>query len=407
MGLFDSAFKSLVGTSQRSAVPTSYLNDVVSFFGGATEGGKISTNKYKESLKLSAVYDAVNQISNDVAKIPFGVYKKDGSSRSRVADHPIDFLIAKEPNFFMTSFVRRKLIVTSILLRGNSLEIIKSSNNGIPTELEFVPWEKVRDIRKLDGDLLYFINGYDKPLLSSEVLHYKGLSHNGIVGVGAITYAAQNMNIAIEIQNFSATNFESKGVRNGVIETDKIVKEKAGIIAGWRTAMSERSADRVAVLDDGFKFKPINITPQEAQIVEMAKFSIEDIARWFNIPLHKIKSMGSSTNNNIEQQSLDYAVDTIHPHVTNIEQEDSKKLFTSKEKAAGFYVHGNLDVLLRADIKSQGEYYSKMVQVGVYNRQEVRALKDMNPGSEFLKEHLTPVNTFTEQQLANNLKTPA
>lgn len=410
MGLFDSAFKDMFGTSTRSA-NSSLLNDFGSYYAGISSTGKVSQSEYKQSLKLSAAYDAVNQISNDVAKIPFGVYQKDGDSRNRVANHPIDFLIAKEPNFYMTSFIRRKMVVTSILLRGNSLEIIKTSSSGVPNELEFVPWENVIDIIKKDGELVYKIKGYNKPFLSSEVLHYKGFTHNGIVGVGAITYAAQNMNIAIEIQNFSATNFESKGVRQGVITTDKVLGSKdkpAKIVkdeikAGWANAMAVKSPDRIAVLDEGMGFTPIAITPQEAQIVEMAKFGIEDIARWFNIPLHKIKSMGNSTNNNIEQQSLDYAVDTIHPFVANMEQEDSKKLFTSKEKANGFYIHGNLNVLLRADIKSKGEYYSRMVLSGNYTRNEVRAMEDMNPGPALLSEFLTPVNTFTEEQINNNI----
>lgn len=409
MSLLQGAWSEMSAASQkRSATAnTSLLNEVFSFFGGSTATGKVSTGNYKQSLKLSAVYDSVNQISSDVAKIPFGVYQKQDESRLRMASHPVDFLISKEPNFYMTSFIERKMIITSLLLRGNSLQIIKSSASGQPTEFQFINWDDVRDIRKLDGDLLYYINGYNKPFLSSEVIHIKMFTHNGVVGISPITYAAQQLNIAIEIQNFSATNFEAKGVRNGVIETDKIVKEKAGIIQGWRNAMAEKSSDRIAVLDDGFKFKPINVTPEEAQIVEMSRFSIEDIARWFNMPLHKIKSMGNSTNNNIEQQTLDYAIGTIHPYITNLEQEYTKKLFTAKEKADKYYVKGNINVLLRADIKAKGEFYSKMVQSGIYNRNEVRALEDMNPGSALLSEHLTPVNTYTEKQLENNIKSAA
>lgn len=407
MSLLEGAFfkMSIASQTRSEATSTSLFNEVFSFFGGATAQGKISTSNYKPSLKLSAVYDAVNQISSDVAKIPFGVYQKEGETRLRMASHPVDFLISKEPNFYMTSFVERKMVIISLLLRGNSLQIIKSSNAGLPTEFEFVNWDDVIDIRKKGDDLLYYIKGYDKPFLSSEVIHLKMFTHNGIIGISPITYAAQQLNIAVEIQNFSATNFESKGVRNGVIETDKQVPNgKAAIVQAWRNAMAEKSSDRIAVLDDGFKFKPINITPQEAQIVEMSRFSIEDVARWFNMPLHKIKSMGNSTNNNIEQQTLDYAVGTIHPYITNLEQEYSKKLFTTTEKTTGYYIKGNLNVLLRADIAAKGEFYSKMVQSGIYSRNEVRSLEDMNPGSDFLSEHLTPVNTFTETQMNNNLK---
>jgi HK97 family phage portal protein len=212
------------------------------------------------------------------------------------------------------------------------------------------------------------------------------------------------LGLSLKTQELSITNYENKGVRQGVIETDKILsKGKDGIISGWRNAMAEKSADRVAVLDEGMKFKPITITPQELQLIEQSRFNVEDIARWFNIAPHKIKSLQQSTNNNIEQQSLDHVSDTIQPHVTNIEQEFAKKLLTTKEKATHF-CKGNLNVLLRADIKSRGEYYSKMLTSGAYSRQEVRALEDMDKGPEFLGEFLTPVNTFTESQLIKNLQ---
>lgn len=408
------AFIDAFSSEKRSAdAPVSFLGDVISIFGGSnyTEG-KVSSSNYKQSLKLSSVFNAVDQISSDVAKIPFGVYKKDGQFRLRMSDHPVDYLLSSEPNLYMTSYIERKLIVTSMLLRGNALEIPIYNTAGICTSFKFINWDDVIDIRKKGDELYYYIRGYEKPFMSSEVLHFKLFTHNGIVGVGAITYAAQQLNIAISIQEFSATNFESKGIRNGVISTDKTLgnkdnpsaQVKSSIREGWRAAMAERSPDRVVVLDEGMTFQPINITPQEAQIVEMSRFSVEDIARWLNIPLHKIKSLGQSTNNNIEQQSLDYAADTIHPFVENLEQEYRKKLFTSKEKASGYYVHGNMNVLYRADMKARSEYYSKMVASGIFSRNQVRALEDVNPGPELLDEYLTPVNTYTEKHLNKILK---
>ena len=155
--------------------------------------------------------------------------------------------------------------------------------------------------------------------MASEVLHFKNFSHNGIVGVSVITNAAQQLNLAIEVQEFSATNFQNKGVRQGVVESEKtITTGKQAIVSGIKAAFSEKDATRVAVLDEGMKWKAITITPQEAQIIEQSRFSIEDIARWLNIAPHKIKSLQQSTNNNIEQQSLDHVSDTIQPHITNL-----------------------------------------------------------------------------------------
>ena len=351
--MFDKAFSSALTTSKRA---TSY--ERVSFFdgflglGATATGARTSTSKYKTSLKLSAVYNAVEQISNDIAKIPFSVFKNENGNRIADTSHYAHLLLSSQPNPYMTPFIWKKTMMTSLLLRGNAISVIKTAANGNAIELKFHDWDDVLDIYKSSEGLTYKIKGYDNLLLSSEVIHLKNFSHNGIVGVSVITYAAQQMNMAIEVQEFSATNFENKGVRQGVVETDKaITKEgaKAQIANAIKSAFSEKDATRVAVLDEGMQWKPITITPQEAQIVEMSRFTIEDIARWFNIAPHKIKSLQQSTNNNIEQQSLDHVSDTIQPYVTNAEQEFAMKLLTSTDKVNRF-VKGNMNVLLRADI---------------------------------------------------------
>jgi len=398
------AFSEMFASQKRSATSDkSYFGGFGNIFSLGTGGA--GGMKATTALKLSAVYNAVEQISNDIAKIPFSVYKKEGQNRTSQSNHPANKLISYEPNSLMTTFIFRKTVAVSLLLRGNALAKINTDAIGNPISTDFIEWEKVTDIRIKNGELIYIVKGYDQPLLASEVLHFKNLSHNGIVGVSIITYAAQQLNLAIEVQTFSATNFENKGVRQGVVETDKVVTTgKSAIVASIKAAFSEKDATRVAVLDEGMKWKAITVTPQEAQIIEQARFSIEDVARWFNIAPHKIKSLHQSTDNNIEQQSLDHVSDTIQPHITNFEQEYAKKLFTSKERASGYYVRGNINVLLRADIQSRGEFISKMVTIGAMSRNEARRNEDMNDGPEFLNEFLTPVNVFTEKQIENNLK---
>lgn len=397
------AFNEMFASQKRSSSSgDSFLGNFGGFFSLGSSGSYAM--KPKTALKLSAVYNAVDQISNDIAKIPFGIYQKDGKNRVSKAGHPANILVSSSPNILMTSFIFRKTMAISLLLRGNGLAKINSDIKGYPVSTDFINWDRVEDIRLKNGELLYDVRGYNEPLLASEVLHFKNFSQNGIVGMGAITYGAQQLGMAIEVQKFSATNFENKGVRQGVIQTDKTIeKGKDKIIAGWKAAMGEKSPDRIVVLDDGFKFQAINITPQEAQIIEQSRFNIEDIARWFNIAPHKIKSLQQSTNNNIEQQSLDHVSDTLEPHIVNFEQEYAKKLLTPKEVLEGYYVKGNLNGLLRADVKSRADFYSKMALIGAYTRNEIRQLEDMNVGPELLDEFLTPVNTFTELQIDKNL----
>jgi HK97 family phage portal protein len=401
-GAFDLMFSS---QKRSAATDASYLGNFGGFFSLGNTGATSHIN-YKKSLGLSAVYNAVEQISNDIAKIPFSVNCKKGNNRESQPSHPAQRLISYEPNSLMTTFIFRKTMVISVLLKGNALAKIEHDSIGKPIETNYINWDLVRDIRIKDGQLVYDVQGYAQPLLASEVLHFKQFSHNGIVGISCISYAAQQLNMAIDVQTYSATNFENKGVRQGVVETDKVISKdtsKLAIATAIQGAFSQKDATRVAVLDEGMKWKAITVTPQEAQIIETGRFNIEEIARMFNIAPHKIKSLQQSTNNNIEQQTLDHASDTIQPYITNFEQEYAKKLFTSKEREAGFYIRGNMNVLLRADIKSRGEFYSKMVNSGVYCRQEVRQKEDENDGPTFLEEFLTPVNTYTELQLKANI----
>lgn len=402
MSLLDRAFSSLVQRSDATSGGVTFADNLSDLFSFSTTGGFGPVN-HKSALKISAVYNAVEQISNDIAKIPFGIYSTENGQRTRLRNHPADILISQEPNPIMTPFVFKKLIGVSLMLRGNALFYLQSVSNSRQIA-KYIDWSDVYDVREKDFEIYYYVKGYDKPLLSSEVLHFKQFSLDGICGISTIKYAAMQLGLSLKTQELAITNYDNKGVRQGVIETEKVLsKGKDAVVAGWRKAMAEKSADRVAVLDEGMKFKPITITPQELQLIEQSRFNVEDIARWFNIAPHKIKSLQQSTNNNIEQQSLDHVSDTMQPHTTNIEQEFAKKLLTTKEKQTHF-CKGNLNVLLRADIKSRGEYYSKMVTAGIYSRENVRDLEDMDKGPEFLAEFLTPVNTFTESQLKKNLR---
>ena len=405
MSLLGSAFSGIFTPSnlRSNTSDGSYMGAFGSFF--STGSGNLAKVNYKTSLTISAVYNAVDQISNDIAKIPFSVNQKVDNNRVSKPNHPAHKLISFAPNSLMTTFIFRKTMGISLLLRGNSLAKINYDKSGNPVSTDFINWDKVWDIRIKNGQLLYDVHGYVEPLLGSEVLHWKNFSHNGIVGVGAITYGAQQLGLAIEVQTYSATNFANKGVRQGVVETDKVISTgKPQIVAGIKAAFSEKDPTRVAVLDEGMKWKAITITPQELQIIETQKFTIEEIARFFNIAPHKIKSLQQSTNNNIEQQSLDHVSDTIQPLVTNIEQEYAKKLFTSEELALGYYVRGNLNVLLRADIKSRAQWITSMVYCGVMTRNEARQYEDMNDGPDMLDQHLTPTNEFIEKQIEQNLK---
>jgi len=432
MGVFDRAFNLM--SENRNANGTSVMSGgFAGLFSGWSAGSTPRKVNYKESLKLPAVYNAVDQISSSLGIIPFQVYEKTKEGRERAVAHPVDRLLTKNPdgeNGFLTPYIFKKMTQMSVLLRGNCLWIIKTGASGNQI-LKYCAWDDVRDIRKTDLDngdtVLVYITKHGN-FLASEVLHFKGFTHDGICGISAIAYGCMQMGVALEIQDFSYTNFEYKGITRGVISSDKVLSGTSGpqykkdpngkpitdaagkyieidknsakrsIIKGFQNAMEEKNPSRVVVLDEGMTYTPISVTPQEAQLIESARFSIEDIARWFNIAPHKIKSMAQSTNNNIEQQSLDYLSDTMQPWVVNFEEELYKKLLTPSEKEK-YYIKGNMNVLLRSDMKSRAEYYGKALAGSSWmTPNEVRSLEETNTldGGNDLR---FPVNIRTQAEI--------
>jgi len=154
--------------------------------------------------------------------------------------------------------------------------------------------------------------------------------------------------------------------------------------------MNGKGPIKTAILDFGLKYKSISITPAEAQFLETNRFGIEDVARWLNMPVHKLKNLQNANFNTLEQQNIQYVVDCLMGWTAKIEAELNKKLFP-KNNAFEDYTKFNEKIFLRGDSKSQAEYYTKMVYAGIISRNEVRELEDRNP-VEGLDEVLTPVN---------------
>ncbi|MDM1397106.1 phage portal protein [Myroides odoratimimus] len=382
-GLLDKVFRPL-GSSSSSG-----FMDFFTGFGG----GSKSIVTPKRALTIPAFYNAVDQLSNDIAKLPKAVHIKEGVNRRKYVEHPLNYLISTQPNPMMTAFDFWKLVVVLVILRGNCYVLVNRSNNGVEESLVIQDSDDVEVLKdKVNNQLFYKIK--DKAYSSSDVLHFKGFSLDGVVGIGVIKWAAHNLGVNLDAQEYQRDIYSDRGLGYGVIESEKdITKENKKIISeGFTKKLNERNKFKVPVLDEGLKYKPITITPAEAQFLETNKNSVIEIARWLNIAPHKIKDLSRGTYSNIEVQNIEHVQDSLIPWISRIEQELDRKLFFvndgSEEKQ---YVKFNEKVLLRGDMKARGEFLTRMIYAGVMTRNEARALEDMDP-LEGLDEPLTPVN---------------
>lgn len=376
--------------SKRSAQPTG--GGFFNWFGAATtKSGQLVNNN--SALTLSAFYNGIEILCNDFAKLPKAVYQKRNGDRVKLDNHPVNYLISKRPNNLMTAFSFDKIMLQYAILKGNAYAIIeRNSVTQKPIAFHVVEQEKTPVIvKKMDNRLWYHIG--KKVYADYEILHVPGFSYNGITGVGVVTLAANSLGVSLASQNYAGEYYETKGVGIGVITSSKPINKdaKKRLSSATSKYLSDAGPWKVAVLDDAESFQTIKLTPQESQFLQTNANGVIEVARWLNIPPHKLKSLENATFSNIEHQEIQHVSDSILPWAKKFQNEYDVKVFSINEREVGMYCYFNEKSLLQADIQSQAEYFSKMWHIGTYTGNEIRRLLDL-PAIEGLDKPYVPVN---------------
>lgn len=380
----------------------------VSTADGWTTG--IESASKETAMKLSAVNACVEVISNSISKLP--VYIMETGTKKHI-DHPILKLMQDRPNEAMAPSVFRRLIESNRLLRGNGYALIhRRPGDARPSEL--IPLDPDATIPYIDDDgKLWYVTtnpktGEMRKLDNFDVLHYKAFTYDGISGVSVLKRAAdviRNASMAQQYEgNFYGQNARPSGVLTVEGSLEKEAKEK--VREEWNKIHSGADkAFRVAVLDNGIKYQQIGVSNADAQFVESKTASIEDIARFFGVPLYKINSGKQSYSSN-EQNGIEYVVGTLHPIVTQYEEEDTYKLLFDRDRRKGLEIRRNMMAELRGDSASRATWYKTMRDIGYFSVNDICALEDTPnvPGGDTRNASLNyvPLDLFKELSLSRN-----
>jgi len=351
---------------------------------------------------LSAVWSAVRIVSETLAMLPVNVFQKNESGRNIAVDHPLQYLLHDKPHPEINSFIWREVTQAHVELWGNSYSKIIRDNNGVVRELQLIPHPLLVDPFIYEGEVFYNIRGEKLPLPSRDILHFKGLSFDGLKGKGVMTVARETISNALAMQEYANTVFTKGSAKRIALKTPNRVSDET--YNRLKKQFSDRYAgynkiNDIAILEGGLDFTAIGIDPVDAQFIEQRKFSVIEIARFFRIPPHKMQSMESSTNNNIEHQAIEFVTDTMMPRVARFEAELNTKLFKPGDK---MYVKFNLNAIMRGDMAARGEWYTKMVNFGIMSPNEVRELEELN-AREGGDIYMSPANLMTDKQRENAL----
>ncbi len=349
-------------------------------------------NTIANAEKLSPVSAAHRILTNSFGMIPFGVFRKENGARLSVDDPVLDRILKVRPNPDMTPFLCRKAIMSNAFWYG--VGYCWNRRNGAGEVIQRIPLPSdCCSIRKdpETGTLWYDFNvdGAQKTFCGYELSMLFFESYDGIRGRGLLDLARDSLAADAMAQRYNRKFYQNGARVSGIVEVDTDASPKAR--ERVKTEFRRFAADdafAVAVLDHSMKFTPLGLKQADAQFVESRQFSVEEVSRFTGIPKYMLQ-VGKEAYNSNAQQRIDFVTDTLVPYVTHWEQEDSWKLPTPSQKDRGWYVRGNVAVLLRADPQTRAEFYEKMIQNAVYCPDDCRALEERNPipgglGKQFL-----------------------
>ena len=356
------------------------------FMGGSTSGKRVTE---QSAMQMTAVYACVRILSESVAGLPIHLYKyTDSGGKEKATDHPLYFLLHDEPNPEMTSFVFRETLMTHLLLWGNAYaQVIRNGKGEVIALYPLMPNRMTVD-RNEKGQICYqyqvskdeahTMKGSTVILKPSDVLHIPGLGFDGLVGYSPIAMAKNAIGMAIACEEYGAKFFANGATPGGILEHPGTVKDPQKVRDSWNSAFGGSSnANKVAVLEEGMKYTPISISPNEAQFLETRKFQIDEIARIFRVPPHMVGDLEKSSFSNIEQQSLEFVKYTLEPWLVRWEQSLIRSLLSPDEKK-DYFVKFNVDGLLRGDYQSRMNGYATARQNGWMSANDIRELENLD-----------------------------
>ncbi|TFF45781.1 phage portal protein [Bacillus thuringiensis] len=371
---------------------------VLDMFGGKdTSSGERVTEA--NALIHPDIFSCVQVLADDVAKLPVHTFLKNDSGVQRNTEHSVARLLSRKPNPYMTAFIWKKLMMTHVTIRGNAYSLIEFDKYGEIKSLVPLNPEHTRPYVDPKSGMLWYQtshNGKPLELYDEQVLHFKGMSEDGINGKSPIAVVREHIGAQAAATKYNAKLYKNDATPRGILKVPTMLKSPAKdeVRKEWKRV---NAGESIAIVDNGLEYQSISVPLQDAQFIESMKFNKSQISAIFKVPLHKVNELERSTFNNIEHQSIEYVKNTLQPWLTMFEQEINTKCFTDKELDDGYYVRYNVNSELRGDSKSRAEFYEIMQRISGLNTNEIRELEERNGIGDIGNRHLVTLNyTFLD-----------
>lgn len=395
MGIFSSLFE------RRSGLSEPWLLEAL---GGRPTIAGVRVNE-QTALQISAVWQCVSILAQNIGTLPLPVYKDTGGGREPARKHSLWRLLNRKPNPWMKAATFRMAIMIHLALwQAAYVHVIRDGYRNI---IELWPLLPDRTKPVAVGDNLFFdtqlADGTMKRLPADQVLHITGLSLNGVEALQTVALAREAFGLLIAQNQYGARFFGNGANPGGIVTTDeKLTLEQKRQLADEISDQVKglERAHNLLVLSNNAKFSQIGVNPQNAQLLESRQFQIAEVGRWFSMPPHKLGLMDKGMSyNSVEQMQMAFVTETLRPWMVLVEQAMNVDLLTDAE-AEIYTVEHNAEGLLRGDSKTRGEFYGKMFTIGAFTINDIRRKENLNGIGPAGDVNYVPLNMAPAEQAA-------
>lgn len=315
-------------------------------------------------LSLSAVYCALELISNSIAGLPFVIKSKD----NEIPKEQFGTYFKDQP---VNQFVFKKMMIKDLMLYGNAYCVIERQGRKIKSlrYVEYCDMNTYYD--KMKNTVDYKCACYPGVLMAKDVIHLVKNSDNGVEGKGFMTFARRAIGLSQATEE-SANSYYSQGLNLfGILHaTSPLTKYQADQLSQNFTGSVDNTKGntRIKFIPADVKFEPLSQNAKDAALIETRTFNIAEIARFFNISPILLNDLTHGNYNDIEVQNISFLTNTLLPYIRIIEDEFTRKLFPKDD----YYLDIDETEMLRMKSTDSANYYNTLVSSGILSVNEVR-----------------------------------
>lgn len=340
------------------------------------------------AMRVAAVYACVRLIAGVIATVPLQIKRRvDDRTRQDATDVPIWRVINRRPNKWQKPHQFKRMMQAHVLLRGNAYAFKTLNSKG--EVISLIPLHPDRvECRQLNDMSLEYVwtrkDGGRVVFRQEEILHLYVMTFDGYRGVSAITYAREAIGLASAMEKHGAAVFKNGANVSGALRHKEKLSPEAhsrlkDSMEEFRTGGARDG--QVIILEEDMQFEKMAMSSADAEWLESRKFSRSDICMFFGVPPSIIgDNTGSDSNwgTGLEQKNNGFRAYCVEDYFVMWEEGVTADCI-DEERFPDLYARFNRNAMVRSDLKSRWDAYTKSLQWGVMSPNEIRELEDENP----------------------------